>query len=823
MKEFNPSDDNRNLISDNEVKYRLLFENPITGFAYHRVIVDAAGVPVDYIFLELNDTFECFTGLKRKDTIGRKVTEVFNMGDETIRRSVAEFIKKYGEVALEGGSDRIERYSPADKKWYDVYIYSPVFGYFATVFLDITARKQAENDLLKSTRFLLSSINSIESPIAIIDDIGTIVHTNIAWNSMKDKSPFFGPEFALGLNFLESCSAFTLEKTKNAPDILNGIFAVIAGKLAHYHDEYYYNGDWFGIKITSFEAGGTKTVIIHENITGRKKNEECMRLNESRLETLLKINNMTKIPTERILEFALKEALNLTGSETGFVVLFDENEKPVTASIISDDDGSRYKTDSVRIVSDIEKSFQCSEALKKRITIISNGHLESVNGASRFMSVPVFDNDKVAAILAVSNKPCEYEYFEQSQLELMAAEIWRLIKRKGAEQVLREANEKLKKLDGLKTDFLSMVSHELRTPLTSMIGFTNIIKKKLDNVVAPLINETDAKQKKAFEQISGNIGIILSEGERLAELINNVLDITKLESGKTEWKMQDVSAHELIDNAVRATNSLIESKGLDVVLDIEKNIPAVTGDFNKLLQVLINLISNAVKFSGNGAIVCRARLEEPCVVISVIDGGIGIQSENLSKIFEKFKQLADTLPSDYVRSGTGLGLPICREIVEYHEGRIWVESEPGKGSVFSFSIPVRPRSVIDKGRISKRIFEQLNEQVLETILPAGHKKILVIEEDIKIRAAFRMALEDNGFKVIEANDGIDAVAKIKIEKQRPELILINISVNKMAGFDFALILKGDPLISGVPIVILSVKDKSEDGVKLYDIDRFFIC
>ncbi len=823
MNNFKSLDEDKNILSDNEVKYRLLFENPITGFSCHRVIVDASGIPVDYVFLELNDTFECFTGLKRKEIIGKKATEVFDMSDENIRASIEDFIKKYGEVALGAGNERIERYSPADKKWYDVYVYSPVFGYFATVFLDITARKRAENDLLKSTRFLLSSINSIESPIAIIDEIGTIVHTNISWNSMKDKSPFFGPEFALGLNFLESCSASTLQKTKNAPDIINGIFAVIAGKLDHYHAEYYYKGSWFGIKITSFEAGGAKTVIIHENITDRKKNEESMKLNGSRLETLLKMNNMTEVPTERILEFALKEALNLTGSETGLVVLLDENEKPVTASIMPDNAGRRYKTDNITAVLDIEKSAQCSEVLKKRKMIVSNEALKSGDGASRFISVPVFDNDKIAAIFAVSNKHCEYEQFEQSQLELLSVEIWRLLKRKGAEQVLREANEKLKKLDGLKTDFLSMVSHELRTPLTSMIGFTNIIKKKLDSVVAPLINEKDAKQKKAFEQISGNIGIIISEGERLAELINNVLDITRLESGKTEWKMQDVSAAELIGNAVGATRSLMESKGLGVVIDAGTDIPAVTGDFNKLLQVVINLISNAVKFSETGEITCRARLEEPYVVISVIDRGIGIQSENLSKIFEKFKQLADTLPSKYLKSGTGLGLPICRQIVEYHEGRIWVESEPGKGSVFSFSIPVRPRSVIDKSRISKRIFEQLNEQILETILPAGDNRILVIEEDEKIREAFVMALADNGFKVIEANDGIDAIAKIKIEKQRPDLILINISVNKMAGFDFALILKNDPLISGVPIVILSVRDKSEDGVKLYDIDRFFIC
>ncbi|HNY10648.1 MAG TPA: ATP-binding protein [Candidatus Wallbacteria bacterium] len=823
MNDFNGRDEGKNILADNEVKYRLLFENPITGFAYHRIIVDASGMPVDYVFLELNDTFEYFTGLKRGDIIGKKATEIFDMSDEIIRDSVEGFIKKYGEVALEGGSERLEKYSPADKKWYDVYVYSPLCGYFATVLLDITARKQAENELLKSSRFLLSSINSIESPIAIIDDIGTIVHTNIAWNSMKDKSPFFGPEFAQDLNFLESCSAFTLQKTKNAPDILNGIFAVIAGSLKQYHDEYYYKGSWFGIRVTSFEADGIKTVIIHENITDRKKNEEYMTLNESRLETLLKMNNMTEAPVDRILEFALEEALCLTGSKTGVIALLDENEKPVNVKGTPGHFWARCETADKTPCLDIEENAWYLGVLKKRKTVMSNDYPENGNGAGRFISVPVFDDERIAAIFAVSDKTCEYDHFEQNQLELLVIEIWRLVKRKSAEQVLREANEKLKKLDVLKTDFLSMVSHELRTPLTSIIGFTNIIKKKLDSIAAPLISENMPKRKKAFEQITGNIDIILSEGERLAELINNVLDITKLESGKTEWKMQEVFAAEVIDKAVGATNSLILAKGLGVHVDIEKDIPPVTGDFNKLLQVVINLISNAVKFSDKGGITCRARLEEGYAVISVEDNGIGIWPENLSKIFEKFKQLSDTLPSKYVRSGTGLGLPICRQIVEYHEGRIWVESEPGKGSIFSFSIPVRSRSAIDKSEISRRLFAQLSEQVLETVLPVGQNKVLIIEEDEKIRRAFRPALEEHGFKIIEANDGIDAIAKIKIEKQRPDLILINISINKMAGFDFALILRSDPLISGVPIVILSVKDKSEGNVKFYDIDRFFIC
>jgi signal transduction histidine kinase/Pyruvate/2-oxoacid:ferredoxin oxidoreductase delta subunit len=250
-----------------------------------------------------------------------------------------------------------------------------------------------------------------------------------------------------------------------------------------------------------------------------------------------------------------------------------------------------------------------------------------------------------------------------------------------------EENKRLQELDRLKSDFLSTVSHELRTPLTSILGFSRIIRKRLQDKIFPLIPVTDKKTDKVKNQIMDNTDIIISESERLTSLINNLLDLSKMEAGKIEWKAEELSISEVVDRAIAATTSLFEQKGLTLIKDVESNLPNIIGDQDRLIQTVINLISNAIKFTDQGSITCRARrYYEDKIEVSIIDTGIGIDPENQDKVFEKFKQVGDTLTDK--PKGTGLGLSICKQIVEQHGGRIWVESKVGKGSTFSFALPV---------------------------------------------------------------------------------------------------------------------------------------
>jgi signal transduction histidine kinase len=245
--------------------------------------------------------------------------------------------------------------------------------------------------------------------------------------------------------------------------------------------------------------------------------------------------------------------------------------------------------------------------------------------------------------------------------------------------------DRLIKLQNLKDDFLSTASHELRTPITSVLGFTKVIRKKLAEVIFPQLPSDSAKTSRTVQQISSNLEIIISEGERLTNLINDLLDFSKMQAGKVEWKSASVAAADLINRATAASSSLFDPKGIALEKDIEPGLPVLIGDGDRLIQVIINLLSNAVKFSDKGRVTCRARKTAQGVIISVIDSGTGIDPKHHGTVFEKFRQVGEIHAGR--PKGTGLGLSICKEIVEHHGGRIWVESELGTGSTFSFEIP----------------------------------------------------------------------------------------------------------------------------------------
>ncbi|MBE8996710.1 PAS domain S-box protein [Nostoc sp. LEGE 12447] len=375
-----------------------------------------------------------------------------------------------------------------------------------------------------------------------------------------------------------------------------------------------------------------------------------------------------------------------------------------------------------------------------------------------------------------------------------------------------------KEIDKMKTDFISTVSHELRTPLTSVLGFASIIKEKLETDVFPIISTEDRKLQKTIKRVADNLNIIVSEAERLTSLINDVLDIAKMEAGKVEWQMQPLDPSELLDWATNSTAGLFETNGLQLVSEIEPGLPQIVGDRNRLLQVLINLISNAVKFTESGCVTCRVKQGDDGVCISVIDTGIGIAPEDQPKVFEKFRQVGDTLTDK--PKGTGLGLPICKQIIDHHGGRIWVESEPGNGSIFSFIIPTYTSDQKTTANLNlDTLVKQLKEHVITTspVVNKNRKTILVVDDDANIRELLRQQLENEGYNVQEGKDGVDAIHQIKIA--RPDLILLDVMMPQINGFDVAAVLKNDPQTADIPIIILSIIENKERGYHI-GIDRY---
>ncbi len=388
----------------------------------------------------------------------------------------------------------------------------------------------------------------------------------------------------------------------------------------------------------------------------------------------------------------------------------------------------------------------------------------------------------------------------------------------GSVTIIRDITAE-KEIDRMKTDFISTVSHELRTPLTSVVGFAKIIHKKLTDKVMPAFTEGDKKTRKALEQVGDNIQIIISEGERLTALINDVLDIAKMEAGKIEWHFQPLAVGELMERAAVATSSIRDAAGLQLSLDVAPNLPEVEADKDRLLQVLINLISNAVKFTPAGSITLKAFQTPGEIIFSVIDTGVGIAPDDQEKVFEKFKQVGDTMTDK--PKGTGLGLPICKQIVEHHGGRIWVESEPKKGSNFSFALPIKDSST--GGAVTFNI-DTLVQQLKQSIPPTPEaaatttaKTILVVDDEAHIRSLLRQELESQGYVVREAANGMDAITQVK--SQKPDLIILDVMMPAINGFDVAAVLKNDPTTMTIPIIILSIVADESRGYRL-GIDRY---
>jgi signal transduction histidine kinase len=263
--------------------------------------------------------------------------------------------------------------------------------------------------------------------------------------------------------------------------------------------------------------------------------------------------------------------------------------------------------------------------------------------------------DEASQVIAYSHK------LEEKQQELEQATA-----------SLKAANERLQELDRMKDDFVSTVTHELRTPLTSIRAFSEILHDHPD---------IDPAERHRF------LGLIIKESERLTRLINQVLDLAKLESGHAEWQTAELDLNEIVGDAVTATSQIFKGRRVAVETRAGAPVARVVADRDRVMQVMLNLLSNAVKFcpEGSGRVEVGVTEDGEEVRVDVRDNGVGISREHLGVIFEKFRQVGDTLTEK--PPGTGLGLAICRQIIDHFGGRLFVESEPGRGSVFSFTLP----------------------------------------------------------------------------------------------------------------------------------------
>ncbi len=331
-----------------------------------------------------------------------------------------------------------------------------------------------------------------------------------------------------------------------------------------------------------------------------------------------------------------------------------------------------------------------------------------------------------------------------------------------------------REVERAKDEFTSVVSHELRTPLTSIRGSLGLLES---GVLGPL----PEKGQRMIE-------IAVENTDRLVRLINDILDIERIDSGKIDMQKGPCDGAELIKCAVESLESLAANAG--IILRAETAPVAISADRDRIHQTLTNLISNAVKFSPAGSVVevsCAQHGGE--VVFSVTDEGRGIPADKLDSIFERFQQVDASDSRE--KGGTGLGLAICRTIVENHDGRIWVESKPGEGSTFSFALPAPV----------ERDLAYVNPDA------SNGPTVLVCDDDAKVVEVVGTMLEQRGYGVVQATSGLQALELAT--SGRPDVILLDLQMPGMSGWEIAAALGEKPETRSIPIIALTVLAKDQ--------------
>jgi len=427
--------------------------------------------------------------------------------------------------------------------------------------------------------------------------------------------------------------------------------------------------------------------------------------------------------------------------------------------------------------------------------VTANGHTIVVNNTAVdpvFRANPLLPDTRAEAGLplrlgtriigALDIQATEVDAFKPEDiavLEILCDQVAVAIENARSYDLSQQAIEELRQLDQIKTQFLANMSHELRTPLNSIIGFSRVILKGIDGAIN--------------EQQQQDLSAIYSSGQHLLGLINDILDLAKIEAGKMELAFEEVNAADTIHGVMSTAMGLVKDKPIRLRDEIEPDLPAIRADPMRLRQILINLLSNASKFTEQGEILIKAGVQTNSlgveeVLISVTDSGPGISPEDQEKLFKAFSQV-DTTPTRK-SGGTGLGLSICQHLVDLHQGRIGVHSAVGKGSTFYFTVPLfRQRAGGSPAR--------------------GSRVVMCIDDDSQVIKLYERYLIPEGYQVEALTN--PETARETAKRIRPFAITLDIMMPGYDGWQVITELKGDPETRDIPIIICSIVEEEEKG------------
>ncbi len=748
-----------------EKNYRSVISRAPFGYAYHKVVYGKNGKAVDYIFLEANRGFEEMTGLPAPEIVNKSVKEVL----PGIEKSKFDWIGEYGRIAAEEGDELFEQYSKPLDRWYKVHAFSDKKGYFSTLFIDITQEKK----LIESgERYKLLQENSMDAILLTVPD-GKIISANRAACEM------------FGMTEQEILNAGREGLVDTDDPRLPGLLekrqkqGSAKGELTFKRKD----GRRFPGEITSSvyynKEGEPRTNMIIRDISERAIAEDLLmqqqkklELNNERLESLLRISQISSGTRQELFDHALNEGIVLTKSKLGFIFYYSEEKRQFILNTWSKGVLKECSVKDPYTVYSLDETGCWGEAVRQRKPIIINdykagnpymkGVPEGHVTLRRFLTVPVIIDGEIVVVAGVANKKEPYDSSDARQLQLLMNNVLKISERFSLIEDLKSAKEKAEESDRLKSAFLANVSHEIRTPMNGILGFIDLLKYPgLDG---------DTKEK--------YFGIVNVSAKRLLTTINDIIEISRIESEQLDVNISETDISRVMNYHLDFFGRQAEEKGLSLEMKEElkgKNAIILT-DRHKLEGVLTNLLNNAIKFTDEGGVVFGNYIEDNSLVFFVKDTGSGIPADRLEAVFDRFvhAEVSSTRPYE----GSGLGLPIAKAYVEKLQGKIWAESEEGRGSSFFFSLPHK--------KTEEKEPDIVEESLSEKMKYAG--KILIAEDDELSFCFLEIVLKEKGYNILRAVNGEEA---IKTLENNPDtsLILMDLKMPVMDGFEAARIIR----------------------------------
>lgn len=415
--------------------------------------------------------------------------------------------------------------------------------------------------------------------------------------------------------------------------------------------------------------------------------------------------------------------------------------------------------------------------------------------ALSYLGVPIFVSGKPVGVISVQSTKREgvFNLNDQNLLNTLASNVGTALHNARLFDQAREARAAAEQANRSKSAFLANMSHELRTPLNAIIGFTRIVRRKTESLIP--------------EKQSENLDKVLTSAEHLLNLINTVLDIAKIESGRMDVLAANFRIAPLIDLCANTAQPLLRP-GVVLEKQVDESLASMYSDQDKIRQIVLNLLSNAAKFTHAGKIILAAGSDGEHLRISVADTGIGISAEALPRIFKEFQQADNTTTRQY--GGTGLGLSISRNLAHLLGGDIKVESEPGQGSTFTLVIPVQ---FVNRSTLPTEQELAASQPVDATPAPVSAKKrLLVIDDDPDAVYLLQENLNQQEYEVIGTRNGLDGLRLAR--EQQPQAILLDVIMPGVDGWQVLHDLKKNAETANIPVILLTIVDKKALGFRL---------